>query len=253
MALFEKTETNSSINMTLIANPFDDSTYYGRVPRKTVDIDNIVSEISADYPSLDPYVIIHSAELLKEQILKFLKEGKAVNVLELGTIYLSAKGTIGKANPQVGDLPSLTLKFLPSKSVVASLECLSAESFMISDPAPQITRIVSLKDGSEEGVLHTGYPARLTGNKLKVAGTGSGIFLVPPGSDGSPDTDEDSWIAVDTSYLPRNTAKTLEFYLPQSATSGSSYFIAVRTAYISSAEQRKEAVTGFSADAVVVS
>lgn len=253
MSLFSQKETESSINMTLIANPFDDSTYYGRVPRKTVDIDNIVSEISADYPSLDPYVIIHSAELLKEQILKFLKEGKAVNVLELGTIYISAKGTIGKANPQVTDLPSLTLKFLPSKSALASLDCLNAESFMISDPSPQITKIVSLKDGSEEGVLHAGYPARLTGSKLKVAGTGSGIFLVPPASDGSPDTDEDSWIAVDTSYLPRNTARTLEFYLPQTVTTGSSYFIAVRTAYISATEQRKEPVTGYSTETVTVS
>ena len=32
-----------------------------------------------------------------------------------------------------------------------------------------------------------------------------------------PDSDEDNWLAVDTSCLPRNTAKTLEFYVPASA------------------------------------
>ena len=251
--MFEQKTTESSVSVTLSANSFDDSTYVVRVPRKTLDLDNIVSDICGDYPSLDPYVINHSAELLKSQILKYLKAGKAVNILELGTMYLAPKGTVGRANPQVSDLPGLTLKFTPSKTATEALSGLSADSFMISDPAPQITKIISLKDGSEDGNLEIGSLVRLTGNKLKVSGDNSGVFLVPANDDGSPNTDDSTWTAADASYLPRNTAKTLEFYIPSTAQPGNEYFIAVRTAYLSGSTTRKEAVTGYSADVVLIS
>ena len=85
--MFSPKITESSVSVTLSKNSFDKDSYIVRVPRKTLDLANIVSDIRAGYPSLDPYVINHAAELIKEQILKYLKAGKAVNILELGTKY----------------------------------------------------------------------------------------------------------------------------------------------------------------------
>ncbi len=232
--MFSPKITESSVSVTLSKNSFDKDSYIVRVPRKTLDLANIVSDIRAGYPSLDPYVINHAAELIKEQILKYLKAGKAVNILELGTMYLAPKGTVPRSNPQVSDLPELTLKFTPSKAALESLASLNADSFMVNDPAPQISRITSLKDGNTDGILYQGYPVRLSGDRL-------------------PDSDEGNWIAADLSYLPRNVSKTLEFHIPAQVQTGTEYFIAVRTSFVSSGVMRKEAIVGYSVNPVTVS
>ena len=251
--VFSPKITESSVSVTLSKNSFDKDSYIVRVPRKTLDLANIVSDIRAGYPSLDPYVINHAAELIKEQILKYLKAGKAVNILELGTMYLAPKGTVPRSNPQVSDLPELTLKFTPSKAALESLASLNADSFMVNDPAPQISRITSLKDGNTDGILYQGYPVRLSGDRLKVGGENAGIFFVPVNSDRLPDSDEGNWIAADLSYLPRNVSKTLEFHIPAQVQTGTEYFIAVRTSFVSSGVMRKEAIVGYSVNPVTVS
>ena len=79
--MFSPKITESSVSVTLSKNSFDKDSYIVRVPRKTLDLANIVSDIRAGYPSLDPYVINHAAELIKEQILKYLKAGKAQELI----------------------------------------------------------------------------------------------------------------------------------------------------------------------------
>ena len=74
--MYNEKTTESAVSLTLSANAFDSSTYIARVPQKALGLENIVSEIAKRYPSIDPYVINHAAELLKEQILSFIKEGR---------------------------------------------------------------------------------------------------------------------------------------------------------------------------------
>ena len=149
-------------------------------------------------------------------------------------------------------MPAITLKFTPSTTAKEAISVISANSFMVSDPAPQISSIISLKDGNTDGILYQDYPVRLTGGKLKVGGDSAGIFFVPVTSSGTPSTEENTWIEVDTEYFPRNTATTLEFYIPSSVSVDTNYFIAVRTSYISSTSMREEPVTGYSASTVIV-
>ena len=111
--VFSPKITESSVSVTLSKNSFDKDSYIVRVPRKTLDLANIVSDIRAGYPSLDPYVINHAAELIKEQILKYLKAGKAVNILELGTMYLAPKGTVPRSNR-----PSCGVKTAKSRNTI---------------------------------------------------------------------------------------------------------------------------------------
>lgn len=250
--MFTEKPAEGAVSVSLTASAFDKDTYVVRVARNAVNLDNIVSDIIANYPSLDPYVINHAVELVKDQIIKYLKEGRAVDVLELGTLYPAAKGTVSRTNPQVSSLPDLTLRFKPSKQALSALSAVKPVSFMVRSPEPEISRVISLKDGSEDGSLYRGFPVRVEGSKLKIAGEAGGIFFVPLDSDGEPDRDEASWIAADTSYLLRNVPKTLEFNLPDAAEEGKSYFLAVRTAYSPSGRIRKEPLTGFSPSAVRV-
>lgn len=252
--MFTQKTTDSKVAVTLSNNSFNEETYVVRVPRDKVDFDNIVSEIAADYPSLDPYVIIHSAELLKSQIIKFLNQGRAVDVLELGTMYLAPTGTVGKENPQVSDLPDISIKFTPSTQAKEAISGISANSFMISSSAPQISVITSLYDGGTDGTVYKNYLVQLSGGKLKVdvETSTSGIFFVPLTSTGEPDPDESTWLSVDTSYMPKNTAGNLMFYPPSLATAGEKYFIAVRTSYLSGGRTREKPVIGYSVSTVTI-
>lgn len=244
--MFNQTNVKSSVSLKLSTNVLCKDSYVARVPRSNVKLEDILSEISKDYPSLDPFVINHSAELIKKQILKFIKAGKSVNILELGTLYLAPEKTVTNVNPQVEDLPPLTLKFSPSKQILKSIEGISAESFMISNSTPQISEIISLKDGNKEGILYKGFGVRLNGSKLKVAGDFSGIFFVPQKENGDLEEDKSLWIQVDSSYLPHNTQKCIEFNIPQNAETEKSYYIAVRTSFITTTTFRKESLTGIS-------
>ena len=252
--MYAKKETEGTVSVALTASTFGEDTYVVRVNRDTVKVDNIITEIASNYTGVDPYTMEHALSLVKDQIIKYIKEGRTVDMLELGTLYPAAKGTVSQTNPQVADLPALELRFKPSKQAKEALGYVKPQSFMVRTPEPEIARVVSLKDGSEDGALHKGCLVRLTGAKLKVAGEAGGIFFVPADSEGLPSKDESEWIkAADSSFIPLNYPKTLEFNVPDDVEEGKSYFIAVRTAYSPSGRLRSEAVTGFSGQSVVIS
>ena len=88
----EKTaESRASLNLT--ACNLDAGVYVAHVPRNLLGPESIVSDIAASYPSLDPYVINHAAELIKHQILSYIKEGKSVNILDICTVYPAPRPT----------------------------------------------------------------------------------------------------------------------------------------------------------------
>ena len=254
MGMFNEKETEGVVSVALTENTFGAGSYVVRVNRNTVELNDIVSDITAGSSSLDPYTIEHAVGLVKEKILKYLKEGRAVDVMGLGTLYPVAKGAVTRVNPQVADLPGLTLRFKPSKEAKAAIAAVRPASFMVRSPAPEITSIISLKDGSDAGTLYKGYSVRIKGTKLKVAGDAGGVFFVPPDAECLPNIDESTWIkAADSSYLPLNHPETLEFRAPDELEQGALYFIAVRTAYSPSGRLRKDAVVGFSARPVAIS
>jgi hypothetical protein len=136
--------------------------------------------------------------------------------------------------------------------VQETLSSVAADGIMYADEAPVINTVQDFLRLTEDGILHTGTTVRLTGRKLKVGGTGSGIFFVPESSDGTPVTDETKWIAVDISVIPQNLPKSLIFALPSALEKDTPYFIAVRTSYTSGSKMRKENTTGFSQKSIKI-
>lgn len=61
----------------------------------------------------------------------------------LGALYPAAKGTVARANPQVAELPGLTLHFPLSKAAKDAVSCARPLYFMASPPEPEIVRIDS--------------------------------------------------------------------------------------------------------------
>ena len=256
--MFEQEQVASYVSMKLSNNAFNEENYICRVPRDTVSMNGIVSDIVAGTPSIDAYVIMHAAELIKSKILELLQQGRSVDVLELGTMYLKPQGTVTRSNPQVADLPSLGLQFTPSAEARAAIAEVSGISFMINDSSPEIQAVLDLVSMTE-GEIRSGEPVRITGAKMKLAidddgayESGNGIYLVPPLESGEPDTDPDNWISVLASGIITNYAKKIEVWMPTGISAGSSYYLYIESTYLSKSERRKTAVGGYSPSAYSV-
>jgi hypothetical protein len=250
--MFEETTAERKIYVKLHTNQFDKESYVGQVPRNTISMDAIVTEITKNNPGIGKFAIYHSAELIKEEIMNQLETGCAVSVLDLGTMYIGVNGKIEGSDPSPSDIPSFTVRFTPSPKVQETLSSVVADGIMYSDEAPVINTVQDFLRLTDDSILHTGTTVRLIGRKLKVGGTGSGIFFVPAASDGTPVTDETKWIAVDTSVIPQNLPKSLMFALPSALEKDTPYFIAVRTAYSTGSKIKKENTTGFSQKSVKI-
>lgn len=243
--MFESTETTQKLYVKLRSNPFDTESYIGSVPRNTVSMDALITAIAKNNTGIDKYAIYHSAELLKEEIKKQLASGRAVNVLELGTVYIGVTGKINSSNP--ADISKFTVKFTPSQSIQSSISSVSADGIMYADATPVIDFITGQTDGNTGDALVKEDFVELSGTKLKVGGADSGIFFAPESSGGSYNTDETSWIAADLTTLRQNTDKTLRFKLPAALANGVSYFIIVRTSLTRNNTTKKTVSTGISA------
>ena len=261
--MFTEESVDSYVSAKLSTNAFNDDNYVVRVPFTTVSTNGIITEIANDYPSIDPYVIQHSLELVKAKILQLLKQGRSVDVLELGTLYLKPDSTVKKLDPTVSEMPSLSVKFRVNSATRSALADVTISSFMISDPSPVLAEITNMQDGNTDGVLYLNYMVQVKGQNLKlpddavtetahgVSTTVGGIYFVPIEDDGTPSDDWSEWIEV-TGYLAKNTPSYLQFYPPASVTTGIEYFICVRTNYLSATTTRKEMLEGYTANTITV-
>lgn len=262
--MFQEEAVQSYVSAKLANNAFNSENYVVRVPFTTVSTNGVITEIAQDYPSIDPYVIQHSLELVKQKILALLKQGRSVDVLELGTLYLKPDSTVTKDDPTITDMPAMKVAFRVNSTTRDALADVSISSFMVSDPGPVLGTIRSLKDGNTEGTLYQNYLVEIKGTNLKLpaevidtdnpdqSGNASGVFFVPVLSSGEPDTDEGNWIQV-TGYFEKNTPSYLQFYIPSGVLVDTDYYLAVRTNYLSATQTRKSYLTGYSSDTVVVS
>ena len=260
--MFTEEAVESYVSAKLNNNAFNETNYVVRVPFTTVSTNGVITEVAQDYPSIDPYVIQHSLELVKAKILELLKQGRSVDVLELGTLYLKPDSTVTKDDPTVSDMPAMKVAFRVNKETRNALADVSISSFMVSDPAPTIGTVTSLYDGSTDGTVYKGYLLQLKGQNLKLpaeaAGNGLGddenesaVYFAPQKDDGTMETDESEWIKV-TGYFAKNTETYLQFYPPSTLDTGDKYFIVVRTNYLTATTYRKSYLTGSTDEAFSV-
>ena len=261
--MFTEEAVESYVSVKLSDNAFNEENYVVRVPFTTVSTNGIITEIANSYPSINPYVIQHSLELVKAKILELLRQGRSVDVLELGTLYLKPDSTVTKDDPTVTDMPKLKVAFRVNTETRNALADVSVNSFMVNDPSPAIGTITSLYDGNADGTLYQDSAVLLKGSNLKLpesvinGGGGeeeneSGVYFVPVLDSGEPDTDTDNWKKV-TGYYSKNTETYLQFAQPPSTvTLNIDYFIAVKTNYLSATSYRKKYLVGYSSNTVAV-
>lgn len=235
--------------LTLYANPFGTGKkFYGRFERDVLSMENLVSRVQQKNPGADEIIINTGISYIKREILAALKEGKAVNLLDLGELYIGASGSV--ASDSASDISelSLTVKFSASQ---VSISNDSIGKVVLSDTAPAITKIFNWFTGEKSTTLTAGKNVILEGKRLKL-GTDEncGLFLASADEKGEVSDDESSWIDC-TTLVRQNTPKKIDFYLPDTAVSGTSYRIVIKSNYVNGSTKRKEPVYTYS-DVVTV-
>ena len=219
------------VSMVLYKNRFDKTgeSFYGRVHRsnKTLSLENLISLIDERDTGISAHLVQHSAQLLHEEIMRQLKQGKAVNVLGIGTFYLAADGIVKGKNPTPADAPPLCLRFTPSAEVNKSLKKLSVSLVVQSQHDPQIDAVRDLFSQKDNEIITYGKSLRVSGNRIRILGTleDCGIYCVP--QDGSEP------IKVKEEHIFTNTPSLVEFFVPSELEKDTQYAIRICTQFSS--------------------
>lgn len=243
-----------SVNVTMHASTLSGGTgSYAKVQRNTAYIGNIVERVSkgAVLPG-GKETLLYVAGLLRDGIVGFLNEGKAVDLLEMGILYLKPKKGMESTSPGIEDVPKMKLAFTPSELALKAVENVTVGADVTKENVPTFKELYDIHTKSSGLSVTAGFTVRINGKGLKVAGDGCGVYLAPCDENGSYRTDASDWtLTCGEEDLIDNTSSRLEFNLPSTVTEGS-YRLAVKTAYGSGARVNKSSRTGIMDGVVTV-
>lgn len=241
----KRNSLNDKVNVTMhsVSRLVSDKTFsYAKVQRNTAYIGNILDKVLETEKNLSRATLLYATDILRDGILSLLKEGKSVDILELGTLYLKPASGMETANPDVGDVPQMTAAFTPSALTIESARNVAVGEDVTRSSAPEITSVLDMKTEKFGTSISTGGTVKILGKRLKVAGNESskaGVFFAPCDASGGYQADMSDWICIPENALSLgNTAKTLVFNIPAAAVPGT-YRLIVRTAYSSNHEYSK--------------
>lgn len=215
----------SDIRINAYKNHFDKSgcSSFGRVqsPTKRITVANLAALIADRHSGVEPGMISFVARLLHEETMRQLHEGKSVEALGLGTVYVGTKGSIKGENPSLMNAPKFVIKFKASKGATLNLKDIKAGSITPISSLPIINLIEDMKTKKINTELKKGTVAKITGKRLRIEGIDSniGIFFCK---------DDGSLVKVDKNDILRNDPSCLEFVLPNSLVVGTVYSIKIR-------------------------
>lgn len=217
------------VNVKIHKNFLKDGDFsYAKVSRNTANAENLIAVITENSSTkIDEGYLYYCAKLFKEAILKKLKEGSAVNIFDIGTLYINACGNIEGRNPDSTKIPKFSVGFTPSEEAKRAVQDVKISETLLSDSSPTINTFTDLFTAKTGTQITRGKSMQINGAKLKVAGEGSGIFFVPATENGAANEDEKTWIKVP--LLSRNLPSELQFFLPDELEMGKSYFVAIKT------------------------
>ena len=200
---------------------------YGRVqaPSERVNVSNLVASLATRNLGIDPGILHYAAKLFHEEIMRQLEEGKSVEVLGIGTAYISTKGGMKGLNPNLADVPKMTLRFKPAKEIKKKLKLIKVDSVDEAKILPEINSIEDKRTGIIDGDVKKGSVLKVKGRRLRVESDGNpthkvGIYCVR-------DTGEKKIVPQENIYV--NEPTTLLFLLPNDVTVGASYTLEVIT------------------------
>lgn len=221
-------DSDGTGTITLVENPFErGGKYYAKFDRTTINIDHLIARIQKKEVGTNAIMAKHMASLFKAEILEALSRGEAVNLFDLGTLYITTSGTVKGDTPETASIPGFQVKFTSSKVTNEAVSSLGIKKIVMSDTSPIIGTMTDLYTGEETSSFSQGKSIRIEGTRLKISGDEGGVFFAPATEKEEPTSDESQWIKV--KKLIRNVSKTLEFFLPSDLIVDKPYCIILKT------------------------
>lgn len=250
--VIEYSDSDGKGTVTLVANPFEKGgKYFAKFDRTTINTDHLIARIQKKEVGTNAIVAKHIASMFKAEILEALSRGEAVNIFDLGTLYITTSGKIHGDTPETATIPGFQVKFTASKVTNDAVSALGIKKIVISDSTPAIDRMTDLYTNSEGTTFTSGKAVRIEGSRLKISGDEGGIFFTPATELGKPDSDQSKWIKASSQI--RNLSKTLEFFLPQELLPDISYIIVLKTNCSTGKTARKTYALAYSKAVTVTS
>ncbi|WP_296706338.1 DUF4469 domain-containing protein [Treponema sp. UBA7570] len=245
---------SDTVNVTMhTLTVLDKNVSFAKVKRNTAFIGNIVSKILEHNKVLDRETLLYSAGLFRNAILELLKSGKAVDLLEMGVLYIKPNGSIDSETPDIEDIPKMTLSFTPSDIAIEAVKDVTAGADISTTNEPLLSALYNIHTRKSGTELSIGYSARITGKRLKIAGNEAktGLYLASCTEEGIYDPDPSSWISLGMENIVDNTNTKILFNIPDSVTAGN-YRLIIKTAYGSGTRINKTVRTGVFVETVSI-
>lgn len=223
--------TNSGI-IKLYKNPFNNGAeYYARMKRLTVDSQALIARIQKRKAGTNEIILQQNVGFLKEEILEALRSGEAVNILDLGTLYIAPNAKYDGANLDPNGKQLFNVKFTASTLLQNAVSKLGVNEISYADTTPLISAVTDKFTENTDGILTAQKEVHLCGKRLKLANDEqNGVYLCPLDEKQNIVSDESLWLK--SPKVTRNTQKYVDFYLPSEAQSGTQYRIAIRTSFL---------------------
>ena len=157
---------SDTVNVTMhTLTVLDKNVSFAKVKRNTAFIGNIVSKILEHNKVLDRETLLYSAGLFRNAILELLKSGKAVDLLEMGVLYIKPNGSIDSETPDIEDIPKMTLSFTPSDIAIEAVKDVTAGADISTTNEPLLSALYNIHTRKSGTELSIGYSARITGKR----------------------------------------------------------------------------------------
>lgn len=219
---------NGRVSVKLQKNQFaknGNESFYGKVERNTYSTQNILDVMKDAIPLVDLGTVASVLNAYANTVLKVLSAGNAVKFGELGTFYITGKGTVKNESGK----PKLTVKFSTTQLLRDAVQNIEIASSEYVAPSGMITSITDITTGKTDGTLSMNSSILVEGSNLKVGGEDSGVWFVPLTEKSELNSDVGTWIKVESALIYNLPSKLL-FAIPQSLTTGK-YKIVIRTRY----------------------
>jgi len=130
--------------------------------------------------NLSRETLLYAAGLMRNGIIELLKGGKAVDLLEMGILYIKPKSGMVKNCPSITDIPDMILSFSPSDLALEAVKDIVIGENVTNLKNPVIEEIFDVHTNEISDKISAGHSIQLLGSRLKVAGSKDdiGFFLL---------------------------------------------------------------------------
>lgn len=184
---------------------------YGKIDRRTVTIRNLIASITENrHVGISKVMLDLAAELLKDEMLEYLGRGFAINMFDLGVLYITVRGEISRDMKPTELAEHIQLAFTPSKMAEAKVQDFIVQKINVKPSSRYIESVIDLTN-DESAYLTAGMYTGVRGAGLKLGEENSGVYLAPV-IDGVMQSSE-QWIKI--KRISRNEPKNVEFLFPK--------------------------------------